>query len=81
VKDEVCFNGATGRHNCTSRANPGYEFFVIDSLEKAKAYQDKLFAGILGLSVDPHTDHISLVEYLHHYKLIDNLQISIGIKD
>lgn len=58
-------NGVDNHRNCTSRANPGFEFFGIEGIHDGARERDSLFAGVLGLSVDPNSERQALVEYLH----------------
>lgn len=79
VKDRICFNGAINHHNCTSRGNPGPEFFVAEKV--GPELENSLFAGIMGLGVDPDSKFISLIEYLKFYDLVDTPLVSIHLDD
>jgi hypothetical protein len=63
IRDRICFNGARNHHNCTSRANPGPEFFVAEKV--GSTMENTLFAGVIGLGVDPDSNFISIVDYLY----------------
>ena len=77
VRDRLCFNGATSHHNCTSRAYPGFEFFVVTDVDDV--YAQKLFSGVVGLSVDPQSDNVGLIEYLKEYKFVDEMLVAIAL--
>lgn len=62
AKDLVCFNGAINHHNCTSRGDPGPEFFVATNI--STNLNNQLFAGMMGLGVVPKSNYTSIIEYL-----------------
>lgn len=77
VKDQVCMSGNADSLTCTQLSDSGFEFFVVNNLNKDLYYSNALFSGILGLSVNSSNSAQSLVEYLKATKQIGNTIVSI----
>ena len=75
--DYLCFNGNLNTKNCTSSADENPELFMIETLPND--LKDGLYAGMVGLSVDPDSKFTSIIEYLDKNKLVDAPIVSIGI--
>lgn len=75
--DYLCFNGDTRDLTCTYSVDTGPEFFMIDTLPNDLT--DDLYAGMIGLSVDPNSQFVSLIEYLSYHKLIHAPMVSIAL--
>ncbi len=79
VRDRICFNGGTNNESCTDIENPGLEFFVVKDFNGSTKLENSLFKGVIGLSNEPQSEFMSIVEYASLFGLVDNGMVAVDL--